>query len=220
MESRFVSRVKLQACKIRRHIRDYPYNKECRKRLDNKGFSIISHNCMAGILYHRYGMEFLSPTINLWLEGNDFYYLCKNLKEYLTNGKLYFVKSEYNYPVAILKCSECKDIRIYFLHYANEEEAAECWYKRCKRVNYDNLYIIGSDFGMSESAIRDFGNIASNGTVIFTNKIYKDLSYTFYLEKYKNNENVGKYVNDINPQNGIRYVESVFDFCAFFNSKL
>ena len=60
--------------------------------------------------------------------------------------------------------------------------------------------------------------VKSRGTVIFTSGNYNDIPYTFELEKRKGLKDAGKYVNDINPKTGIRYVEEVFDFVSFFNS--
>ena len=60
-----------------------PKNKRDRKRLVNKDFTIIASNCTAGILYHELGLKFLSPTINLYMEGDDFVKFCTNINYYL-----------------------------------------------------------------------------------------------------------------------------------------
>ena len=39
--------------------------KVLRFKLHNKDFSLITPNCIGGIIYHRLGVEFKSPTINL-----------------------------------------------------------------------------------------------------------------------------------------------------------
>ena len=38
--------------------------KMLRFKLHNKEFSLIAPNCIGGIIYHRLGVEFKSPTIN------------------------------------------------------------------------------------------------------------------------------------------------------------
>lgn len=48
------------------------FTKSQRKRLKNDNFTIISSNCIGGLIYHRLGKEFNSPTINLRFYQNEF----------------------------------------------------------------------------------------------------------------------------------------------------
>lgn len=212
--------IKKRLIRVKNELRDYGYNKRCRERLKNKEFSIISHNCIGGILYHRYKMRFNSPTINLFIEARDFVLFCENLKEYVTNGRLFFVETDRKYPVADLKCDGLKDIRIFFMHYASREEAESKWYERANRVDYNNLFLICSDKGLTYGDIERYDKIACTNKVIFTAKRYPEIKCHFFLEKYKNDSCVGKYVNDINPKTGVRYIEKVFDFVSFFNNSI
>ena len=59
------------------------YARKMKKELKNKDFTILSCNCAAGIIYHRYDHPFLSPTINLWIEQNEFLKFVSNLDYYL-----------------------------------------------------------------------------------------------------------------------------------------
>ena len=47
------------------------YNKSktlsMRLRLKNKDFSILAPTCIGGVISHRLGLKFLSPTINLYM---------------------------------------------------------------------------------------------------------------------------------------------------------
>lgn len=54
-----------------------------RKKLKNKTFSLFLSNCNGGIIYHDLGLQFKSPTINLWISPKDFIHFCENLREYL-----------------------------------------------------------------------------------------------------------------------------------------
>ena len=40
-------------------------NKWDQKNLRNRSFSLFSHNCLGGIMYHDLGVQFQSPTINM-----------------------------------------------------------------------------------------------------------------------------------------------------------
>ena len=202
-----------------KELRDRKYKKKQQNRLMNEDFSILSTNCMGGILYHRYNMKFLSPTINLWFEPKDFVPFCENIRAYLADGRLLFIQSEKEYPVALLDCSGLPQVKIYFMHYLNEKEAAEKWNERSKRFNYDNYYIIGSDVGLDKEDIKRLAKIETNNTVIFTAGKWGHMPKCYTLEKYKGQNDVGKFINDIDEKTGVRYVESVFDFVSFFNTK-
>ena len=49
------------------------YHTHRRKKLKNQSITIISNNCLAGILYHDFQMKFNSPTINLVFETEKDY---------------------------------------------------------------------------------------------------------------------------------------------------
>lgn len=82
-------------------------------------------------------MEFLSPFINLTILPNDYIRLLSNIRGYLKE-ELVMVKDRnmQGNPIGRLA-----DIEINFVHYKNFVEAKECWEKRVKRVNYDNLFV-------------------------------------------------------------------------------
>lgn len=50
-----------------------------RIRLKNREFTILCSNCIGGIIYHRLGLQFRSPTVNLWMHQRDFLNLITNL---------------------------------------------------------------------------------------------------------------------------------------------
>lgn len=54
--------------------------------------SIITSNCIAGEMYNDLGLQFTSPTINLFFREKDFLKFVLNLKHY-TSQKLTFIKN-------------------------------------------------------------------------------------------------------------------------------
>lgn len=99
--------------------------------------SIISSNCAGGILYYDYGLEFKSPTINLFLENEDFIWLCEHI-DILDRLSLREDKeNEDRYPIGILGKS-----KIHFLHYKSFYEANLKWEKRKQRIDYKNICIL------------------------------------------------------------------------------
>lgn len=46
-------------------------SKRFQRNLRNDSFTILSSNCIGGVIYHRLGKQFLSPTINMWFRQPD-----------------------------------------------------------------------------------------------------------------------------------------------------
>lgn len=180
-----------------------------RKKLKSKDFSIISNNCWGSFIYQRYGLPYTSPTAGLYILGHDFVKLAGNLQHYLSL-KLEFIPWEscanYNeirddapYPVARLG-----DIEVYFMHYSSEEEAAEKWYRRAKRVNTEHiLYKLSQREGCSRQDIEDFMALPLEHKLCFA---YDEVPGTIHvpeLEGFRGDEMsiVDPYVNEVDILN-------------------
>ncbi|WP_370864294.1 DUF1919 domain-containing protein [uncultured Muribaculum sp.] len=77
-----------------------------RKRLLDKDITILANNCNAGFIYHDLGLQFKSPTINLFFYKDHFFTFLEHLDEYLAE-EIRECKSpqhipEINYPVCNL----------------------------------------------------------------------------------------------------------------------
>lgn len=189
-----------------------------RMRLRNKDFSIISQNCIGGAIYHNLGLPFLSPTINIWMEEKDFYRFAANFRHYLSQ-ELRFVKGVDTTPTAW-----CDDVLIHFKHYSNEEEAANKWYERCKRVNYDNLFFICSDrwsaskdLQPTEEDIRSLANVKANGKCVFAVKDYEGLDYIYHLPKDPEDDCVDVFMLDRYKVLPFWKWEFKFDYVGWLN---
>lgn len=187
------------------------YQKKLRKKLKNKNVSIICSNCIGGIIYHRLGMQFLSPTINLYINQSDFIKFAINLKEYLQES-LIFIETEHSFPVAKLG-----DITIHFNHYKSEADARDSWEKRKKRINYQNLFVIMYDKdGVSKEDLRKLKNINCKGICVISNSEYSDLSYVVKIPVNMSDPKQ-RYRLDFNEYTGIRRFEKYFDYVEWFN---
>lgn len=58
--------------------------KRMRDKIKSKDFTLISSDCIGGLIYHDLEMPFLSPTINMAIPAHSFVKLCANLKWYLS----------------------------------------------------------------------------------------------------------------------------------------
>ena len=103
--------------------------------------TIISNNCLGGILYHTLSLKLNSPFINLWLTDEDFIKFMKNPKKYLS---LEVKPLGYDYDLDGKQFPTCKwgDLVILGNHYKTHEELITCWERRKKRINWDNLFVL------------------------------------------------------------------------------
>ena len=119
----------------------FTYN---RMRLRNRNFSIISKDCIGGIIAHDLKVRFDSPTINLWFNAEDFIKFCKDLKFYLSERLIEDKDSGKNYPVGFLGSGD-KKITVNFMHYESFYQAEMKWYERTSRIHWDKLFFIMTD---------------------------------------------------------------------------
>lgn len=172
--------------KLIKRIEEFFYNlrrKIVKRFVKRRDFSIISNNCWAGRVYQYLDMPYLSPTAGLYFFAPDYIRFVSNLKHYLgcklefinpEDSKYYELLKERNQlsvPVALLD-----DVEIIFLHYKTPEEAAEKWYRRASRVNYDNIIIKLSRMNLcTEKEMAEFAELPFDNKIFINNR--KDKKY-------------------------------------------
>lgn len=210
--------------KIVNKIKNYIWKKkrkkiniENRKRLKIKGFSIISMNCTGGILSHELGLQFLSPTINLFMRAEDFIKFCENLQYYLGIDEFVECKNpaiieQREYPIAYLG-----DLTLFLVHYSSVEEAQRKWNERKKRINWDNIVVIDTDReGMTDELKERFEQLPYR-KVMFVHTPDEKHSSCFYIRGYENQESVG-IITDHDTWDGKRPIDQ-FDWVGFLNGE-
>ncbi|MEY8316179.1 DUF1919 domain-containing protein [Oscillospiraceae bacterium 50-58] len=103
--------------------------------------TVISRNCVGGVLFHDLGLKFLSPTINMTMSGEDFILLCQHLEDFLAVEMEEVADHAEDYPVGRLN-TEYGSITLDLVHYDTFQSAAESWERRKKRVDLNNIRII------------------------------------------------------------------------------
>lgn len=182
-----------------------------RSRLKNKDFTILCSNCIGGIIYHRLGIQFLSPTVNLWMHQRDFIEFAGNIRK-LKEVEMQFIETDCGYPVAKLG-----NITIYFNHHKNEEDARNDWNRRMKRVNYDNLFLIMYDCeDITESDIKELGHIPCRDRLVISKKEYPHIPYVKTIKPGKN-----LFGNQCIDRDwfGLRTFEKCFDYVKWLNQE-
>lgn len=135
------------------------------EELKKRKITVLSNNCLAGMIYHNYGLPFQSMMINLQVSPEDFlklieniyYYLECELSECLSPDIEKFKKlggEQIEFPVGYLE-----DLIIYFQHYKSFGQAKEKWEERKKRVNTNELRVVLVDTFCTKAEIERFEKI-------------------------------------------------------------
>lgn len=198
--------------------------KSFQKKNKKTKFTLISQNCIGGVIYSDLNIEFQTPTINMFIEDENFVKLVENLEFYMkikptpvTDCYTDPIDNSIKYPIIRIK-----DIKICCLHYKNCQEAIDAWERRKKRINYDNIYIIANSWNLHENKklIERIGRLKYK-KVVFT---YKDYNKKYCIplkgDFWKVDERgiVRPNLTDFIPNSAYRYFEKIFDFVEFINS--
>lgn len=110
-----------------------------------EGVTFISQNCIGGVLYHDLGLQFLSPTVNMFIPEPGFVKMVLNLRHYMEQEPV--MRWGETYPIGMLG-----DVEIHFMHYETCQEAQEAWNRRKTRINWEKIFVIGTDRDGFDSA--------------------------------------------------------------------
>ena len=180
------------------------------KKLKNKDITILSSDCLGGVIYHDFNLKFMSPTINLYIKPSDFIKFCKNLDFYI-DKKIVEVKDK-NHIVGKLE-----DIELHFLHYKSFKEACDKWYERTKRINRENVFIILTyKDGCSEQNIKDFNELDYDSKIVFVPQKYNNYDCSYYINGSENEKNEVKFLGNNSNIFGKKLIDD-FDIVSFLN---
>ena len=201
--------------RIVRGLQLYERKLYCRRkknRLKNKDFSIIASNCNGTFMYYDMRIRYLTPTVNLVIEMNDFVKLAENLEAYM-GKEIVKLEGDVPYPTGMLD-----DIKIMFMHYPTFEEGVEKWNERKKRINWENLFIVGTEKdGCTYETIQRFDRLPYENKVIFTHIEYPEFSSAYYIEGFEERDEIGVLTNYKEQFWKRRYLDD-FDYVNFLNS--
>ena len=192
-------------------------NKRNRARFHNPDVSILSMNCIGGVLAHDLGIRFNSPTINLYFRAEDFIRFCENLPYYLSIGEMIpctdpSVTGKRDYPIAYLG-----DLVLFLVHYASVEEANRKWQERKERIHMDNIVILATDRdGMTEELKDRFEQLPYR-KVLFTKQPDPTRPDCVYIPGYEAEKSVGLVTDSVGTL-GERAVDR-FDWVDFLNGE-
>ena len=191
--------------------------KKLRRRLENRNFTLLTPNCLGGILLHDLGLQFLTPTVNLMMTQTDFVQFVFHLTEYLSGNFRFLEDPDHVCPYALLEASGLPPVAVHFTHYKTPEEAESKWRERAARINYDNLFVFVEERdGITKKDLLRLAELPVRGVVAFTCNEYPDIPYAVYLPGYHDQGEVGNILRQ-NHVTGSRAYERYFDFVEWFN---
>jgi len=201
-------------------IIDTTISKHYRRRLINDSFTILSSNCIGGVIYHRLGKRFLTPTINMWFPQPDFVDFCLHLDYYLAE-ELHFIETDKGFPVAQLEGNgdDIPTITLNFNHDKTPETARANWEKRKTRIKRDNIYVMLYNLdGMTEEKLKSLESFPCKGKIVFTAKPLPNIPWSVEIKPIQSHRYPMNYLEK--DAFGVRYFEKKFDFVAFLNDEL
>lgn len=190
------------------------YKEFKRRKLKNTTPTIISSNCNGEFWYYDMKLKFLSPTINLSFDMNEYVKMLENLRWYMEQPILPYEDNRFEFPTGKLV-----DIEIRFNHYNTFDEAIVKWEERKKRIDWDNLFILGIDGdNCTYKTMQRFDKLPYKNKVIFTHIPYPEIKSSYYIPGFENEESVGVLL-DFRKQFLVRRYLDDFDYVAFLNGK-
>lgn len=190
------------------------YKELKRKKLKNTTPTIISSNCNGEYWYYDMKLKFLSPTINLSFDMNDYVKMLENIHWYMEQPILPYEDNRFEFPTGMLG-----DIEIRFNHYKTFDEAVAKWEERKQRINWDNLFVLGIDGdNCSYETMRRFDMLPYENKVIFTHIPYPEIKSSYYIPGFEREEGVGVLLYFKKQFLVRRYLDD-FDYVSFLNGK-
>ena len=151
------------------------------RKLKISGLTIISQNCIGGVLYHDLGVEFLSPTINAFIPEPGFVKMVLNLRCYMEQELMIHWGEEY--PIGMLD-----DVEIHFMHYETCQEAKEAWDKRKMRINWDKIFVVATDRNKFDDVVFENWKKVPYPKILFTaQRKYASDAESVYFPEYEAN---------------------------------
>lgn len=208
------------------------FNFEDYIRLKESNVTIFSNFCLGGLIYHELGLEFLSPTINMYCLGDDYLEFLNNYEYYLSMPMVEYKDEKYrkgslgveNFtPKGIID----NKIKWYFNHTSYYKKDIDDWNSRRKRVT-DNIAVLMTIYTDEDAYIFDSLNFKKKVGFYFNDLNLKSVLFLQEWERddarFKSNFFWSSYVNDFlidsrnqkpSPINWIKFLNGEPDYLRF-----
>lgn len=165
------------------------------------------------MVLHDYKLGFNSPFVNLFIEAEDYLKVVSNIK-YYTSGDLIMtdITGTSPYPKGLLQ----NDVILHFMHYSTFEEAEKKWRQRCRRIDYNNLYVIFvQQSSCNNHILQRFDSLDYRNKISLVNKYIPNVNKQFIVPGWEHACCLG-HITDYSSIMGHRYYDS-FDWKKFLD---
>ncbi len=192
-------------------------------KIRNRKVSLITQDCIGGVISHDYMLPFRSPTVNLFIEGENFVRLVEDLRHYMSIAAEPYLE-EYIDPIdPSVRYPKIRvdDLEICCMHYPDCAEAVQAWERRRKRVDFDNIRVIANSSNLKEDEelIRRVCSTAYK-TICFTygdRGIRNCIPLTEDFWKPDRRGILRPNLTDFDEDSGKRYYEKYLDIAEWIN---
>jgi uncharacterized protein (DUF1919 family) len=192
-------------------------NRRNRERLRNTTPTVIANNCNGGVISHDLGLQFRTPTVNLYIPFPDYVRFCEGLGHYLALSASAMSQGEASpegCPTGVLE-----DIRLVFVHYPTFEAARDKWFERAARVDMGNLFLmLAQRDGCTTEDVHRFDALPFEHKVAFVAEPMPETKSAVYLPEFVQDGQVRVLSDYISRTSGRRIIDS-FDYVRFLNGE-
>lgn len=195
---------------------------EIKKKYSNGDITIISNNCIAGVIYNILGIRFCSPTINQWMKMTEYLEFVKDLRFWMDCDLFEDLEEskKWNFPVGYLQSNtdQSKRVYLYMNHYLSFAEGKAKWEERKKRIIWDKLYVI-YDFNDKDcdiSLLYDFDKIPLKNKIAIVHSEISGLNNCYRMKCISEDDPITKEF-EYDGLTGKRYFEE-WDYIDFFST--
>lgn len=175
--------------------------------------SLICNNCVGGMVLHDFAWRFDTPTINTWINDEDFIKFCKNLPVYKEAELRQLENSEY-------VAAQCCDITIHFMHESNPYRAFDDWKRRFARLHTNNIWILFIAKENTESRnLEEFSDLPFEHKCCLSYKEYEGIKNCFTSPTWIARAQKGKTLVDYNTKLSLKRGYDEFDFVKWFQEE-
>ncbi len=189
----------------------FPYCRLLRRKLKNHEFSLITPNCLGGVLCHDLSEQFRSPTVNLTIP--EYLKFVMNLEHYLAVPITAAGKNSNGHPMGRID-----DILVFGVHYSSEEELIESWEKRKMRVRLDRVFLMATNEYIRTEKERELFSCLPYPKVLYTSRQEDLYPFECYCPGFEKEGQVGDLLR-YTGLFGIRKFEKYFDCVAWLNQE-
>lgn len=110
--------------------------------LRSSRISILTDYCLGGYLYHRFGLQFNSPTVNMFMRNKSYLAFLQDLDRHI-KSEIQPITDYKPGPDIFYPCGQIMDdCVVVFNHSHSFTEGAQLWRKRARRFNFNNYIAI------------------------------------------------------------------------------